>query len=146
MKRKSKVIKTVVGSKTMVEGNIASVESIRIDGTVKGSVKVEGLLVLSKSAKVQGDIVADDLMVGGVIFGDIQVKNKVEAFEKAQVYGDISARSLLIDENVIFQGKCNMNQDLHGKGKGKMEEIMGSIDDLKKEEDPDSEEPANKEN
>lgn len=112
MKKNSKVIKTFIGAKTVFDGDITAMESLRIDGTVKGNIKVEGQLVISKTAKIQGNVMADDIMIGGILFGNIHAKNKVEAFEKAQIYGDIQGRCLMMDEKVIFQGKCNLNEEL----------------------------------
>ncbi len=110
MKKVSKVIKTVVGDKTAVQGNIAATESIRIDGSIKGMIKTEGMLIISRSAKVTGDVYAQSIIIGGSIEGNLYIQDKVEAYEKAEIRGNISAKSLSIDENVIFEGNCSIKQ------------------------------------
>ncbi len=124
MKRTSKVVKTIIGSKSILEGNISSEESVSIEGLVKGNVKVMGTLVVAKSATITGDIQAENIVISGIVNGNIAVKNKVEAFDKAQIYGNISAKSLLIDESVIFQGNCNINQELVVKSKGQPKTVV----------------------
>ncbi len=110
MKKVSKVIKTVVGDQTAIQGNIAATESIRIDGNVKGMVKTEGMLIVSKTAKVIGDVYAQSIIIGGIIEGNLYIQDKVEAYAKAQIKGNISAKSLSIDEDVIFEGNCSINK------------------------------------
>ena len=36
---------------------------------------------------------------------------KVELKERAQLIGDLKARTLVIEEGVVFVGKCNVNPD-----------------------------------
>ncbi|MFI3176211.1 MAG: polymer-forming cytoskeletal protein [Eubacteriales bacterium] len=138
MKKASKVVKTIIGSKSVLEGNISSEESVSIEGLVKGNIRVIGTLVVAKSASITGDIQAENIVISGIVNGNIAVKNKVEAFDKAQIYGNISAKSLLVDENVIFQGNCNINQELIVKSKGQpktvaKEQVDPAVTELPKE-------------
>ena len=52
----SSVVNTV-GNGTVINGDIQSKSDIRIDGTLKGSVKTEGKLVVGSSGVVEGDLV-----------------------------------------------------------------------------------------
>src|SRR5262249_52430460 len=54
-------------------------------------------------AKVEGDVVAEELTVGGVIKGIIHA-NRVKLNSSAVVEGDIFYRSLSIEENARFEG------------------------------------------
>ena len=45
------------------------------------------------------------------VYGNLNVPEKVELTSTARVIGDITTNGLVIDEQAIFQGSCNMNQD-----------------------------------
>ncbi len=128
MKKVSKVIKTVVGNKTAIQGNIAATESIRIDGSIKGMIKTEGILIISRSAKVVGDVYAQSIIIGGSIEGNLFIQDKVEAYEKAEIRGNISAKSLSIDENVIFEGNCSIKQSTSENKEDSNNEIEETTD------------------
>lgn len=118
MKRKNDLnakVSTIVGNGCILDGSFTIAGSARIDGTINGDVKAEGLLILGEHSKINGDVSATSAIVGGEVLGNIKVLEKVEATEKAKIFGDIKTSILVIDENAIFQGKCNMNQEIPEK-------------------------------
>ncbi len=50
----------MVGSGTVITGDIKSKSDIRIDGILKGSVNTEGKLVVGSSGVVEGDVVCSN--------------------------------------------------------------------------------------
>lgn len=79
----------IIGENTIVEGKVVSKGSIRIDGTVKGDVEVEGKLLLSPTAKVSGDIYCVDAEICGFVEGTIKADGLVAMKETAKIKGDI---------------------------------------------------------
>lgn len=111
-------ITTLVGSDAELKGDFTSGGSVRVDGKITGNVTVEKTLILGVTGSITGDVKAENVMIGGEILGDITVSNKTELMETAKVVGDISTNLIVIDENAIFQGGCNMNRDIPDKRKG----------------------------
>lgn len=110
-------ITTLVGSDAELKGDFTSGGSVRIDGKITGNVTVEKTLILGVTGSITGDVKAENIMVGGEILGDVTITNKTELMETAKVVGDISTNLIVIDENAIFQGGCNMNRDISDKRK-----------------------------
>ena len=104
-------IATFIGADTKVEGTLITRSSVRIDGTVEGGVVADGTVVLSQTGQIIGNTVAENIVVAGVVEGNITVKDKTNIEPTGEVYGDISTSRILIDEQSVFQGKCNMNVD-----------------------------------
>lgn len=127
-------ISTFVGADTKIEGTLITHSSVRIDGTVVGGVVAEGTIVLSQSGQIDGNVIADNIVVAGVVDGNLTIKDKTNIEPTGEVYGDINTARILIDEQSVFQGKCNMNVDRtkSRKLKLKLREIPES--DLKAEE------------
>ncbi len=103
-------ITTLLGSDSQIDGDFNAMGSVRIDGTIDGNVTVEGALILGTSSTVNGNVTAASVIIGGEVLGNVSVQHKVELTGTARVMGDISTSVIVIDENAIFQGKCDMNQ------------------------------------
>lgn len=104
-------ISTIVGMDTVIEGDIKTDSSVRIEGELIGNVSTKGVVVLSQCGKIKGSVVAENIIVAGIVEGNLNIADKVNIEPTGEVYGDIITKSLLIDEESIFQGKCTMNRD-----------------------------------
>ena len=112
MKKKEIRITTLIGKGSVVQGGFSAPDSARIDGTVNGDVEIEGTLVLGTSAEINGNIRAEEVVAGGEVTGNITAPARVELSATAKVIGDVCTETIVIDEHAIFQGSCNMNQEL----------------------------------
>lgn len=110
-KKDSTVITTILGKGCVVTGDFTVDQSARIDGEIQGDVYVSGTLIMGAGARIDGNIEAGEAIIGGDVVGNILAQNKVELTVTAKVIGDITTSVIVIDENAIFQGRCDMNQD-----------------------------------
>lgn len=108
-------ISTLLGSKAVIEGGFTAEGSVRIDGVVNGNVTVTENLIIGATGIITGDIAAKAIVIGGEVIGDVEAPEKAELTATAKVLGDITTNVIVIDENAVFQGKCNMNQAVPDK-------------------------------
>lgn len=113
--KKTTVITTIIGKGAECNGDFSAEGSVRVDGVINGDVKVTGTLIIGTTGSINGDVEARSAVVGGEIIGDVTVADKTELTSTARLIGNISTVVIVIDENAIFQGSCNMNQDVSGK-------------------------------
>ncbi len=100
---------TIIGPGAVLEGPLTTKDSTRIDGTVKGNVTVSGALIVGQDGKVIGTISALNVYVAGEVTGNITApQGKIEISDTGKVNGDITCKGIIIDENAVFQGKCEM--------------------------------------
>lgn len=99
---------TLIGEKSVIVGDINVEETTRIDGQIKGNVKSNAKLYIGTKGKITGNVLTADIMISGEIVGDITSTGRVEIATTGKVVGDINAKILVIDENAVFNGKCNM--------------------------------------
>lgn len=104
-------ITTMVGADTCFEGKLVTKASVRINGTVKGDVRADGVVILTKTGRIEGTIEADSIIVAGVIEGNMSIRDKVNVEASGEIYGDVITKKFVIDEESIFQGNCIMNRD-----------------------------------
>ncbi|WMC93100.1 bactofilin family protein [Kineothrix sp. MB12-C1] len=109
-------ISSIVGADMIMEGNITAKETIRIEGTVKGDVSSEGIVIVSPTGTINGNVKGSSIMVAGTIKGDMNSGGRIEVSATGKIDGNIKTRSLIIDENAVFQGQCTMNtQDIESE-------------------------------
>lgn len=122
-------ITTMVGSDTVVEGLLKTKSSIRINGTVNGDVRADGIVILTKSGKIEGTIEAESIIVAGVVKGNMSIRDKVNVEATGEIYGEVITKKFVIDEESIFQGNCVMNRE------GKMIPVTPYITEEEKEKE-----------
>ncbi len=105
-------ISTLLGQGTEIVGDFNSEGSARVDGKVNGNVTVAGTLILGVGGVVNGDVSADTVMIGGEVVGNVNAPTRTELTSTGRVLGDITTSVIVIDEHAVFQGKCDMNQEV----------------------------------
>ncbi len=104
-------IGTIIGPGAVLGGPLSTSDSARIDGTINGDVTVTGALVLGQDAKITGNVSCLNAYVAGQITGNISAPTgKVEISDTGKVIGDVTCKGIVIDENAVFQGKCDMQE------------------------------------
>ena len=98
----------MVGNGTVINGDIQSKSDIRIDGTLKGSVKTEGKLVVGSSGVVEGDVVCSNADISGEIKAKITVSQLLALKSTSKLNGDIVTNKLSIEPGATFSGSCSM--------------------------------------
>ena len=109
-KEKQVKISTLIGKGSELVGDFSVKGSARIDGKITGNVTVAGTLLVGATGSINGNVSANAIVVGGEVLGDIAAPEKTELIATARVLGDITTKIIVIDENAVFQGKCDMNQ------------------------------------
>jgi cytoskeletal protein CcmA (bactofilin family) len=81
-------------------------ESMKIDGTVIGNIEIDGVILLSESGRVDGNISANSCNIAGRVSGNIACRYALKLAPTADVTGDILTTVLVVDDGAIFLGRC----------------------------------------
>jgi len=96
---------TVIGEGMSVEAiRMTGAESVRINGTYKGNLELEGSLVLGDSGVIHGDVEASYFLVAGEITGNIKCNTQLHYASTAKITGNVEAQSLIVDEGSQVSG------------------------------------------
>ena len=115
MKNKDTKITTIIGNGAECNGDFNAEGSVRIDGVINGNVTVTGVLIVGATGQINGDVTATSTVIGGEVYGNVNITEKTELISTARIIGNINTQLIVIDEHAIFQGNCNMNQDVNSK-------------------------------
>lgn len=99
----------LLGRGTHFEGKLHFEGRVRLDGSFKGEVEGDDILVVGEGALVRGTIrVGTCIVVGGEVEADIQAREAIELHAPAKVTGALHAPAIFIDRGVVFEGTCRM--------------------------------------
>ena len=100
-------LESFVGSNAQFKGEMNVKGTLRLDGAIEGCVNAD-CVILSETALVKGDIVAQKIIIGGSVEGNLRAKELVEIQSKGKVLGEIFTDKLSVAEGAEFNGKIQM--------------------------------------
>lgn len=99
---------TILTSSCHFEGKLYCKGASRIGGRIQGKVISEGLLIIEEEAKMNAEIVVDEVVVQGQVSGKLRATKRVELRETSRFQGEITSPALIIREGAHFDGRVTM--------------------------------------
>ncbi len=96
---------------TKIHGEVETKGDIRIDGTVVGTLNIQGKLVLGSSGKIEGEIRCKNAEVMGKIEGEIRVSELLSLKASSTLTGDIITNKISIEPGANISGTINMDKN-----------------------------------
>lgn len=115
-------IATVISDGCVIEGNISSKTSIRIDGVVHGNVRSDQGVIIGNSGQIAGHVSASEAIIFGAVKGNIQVQ-KIEIKNTGKITGDISTQAMEVEFGAVYNGKVNMTGAAESQHAPKREQV-----------------------
>jgi len=86
--------------------------NLKINGNFSGTLEIMGTLTVGSTAFVEAHITGENIVIAGKVRGDIVAKKMLVLLPTAVLTGNISTSKLNIVEGAIFQGKCQMMDNI----------------------------------
>ncbi len=106
---------SLIGLGMKVVGDCETDGTIRIEGTVEGSVRAGKAVVVGKDGVVSGDIATQDAVVSGTVIGTLVAESRLELQATCRIEGDVTARRMQLEEGAILNGTVHMGE-VRGRG------------------------------
>jgi cytoskeletal protein CcmA (bactofilin family) len=104
-------VDTHIGETTKLKGSINSKGGIRIDGELEGNVETKDILIIGTNGKLKAnECKAKNARIGGYFSGKMIIEGKVEMEKTAKFEGELYCKKLVVEEGVVFNGKCLMDE------------------------------------
>lgn len=108
-RRTDQVPFSIIASDMTVIGDLETNGVVRIEGRVRGTVRVGSQVLVAQGAVIEGDLHTHEAIVAGQIAGSIQARERVELQATAQVEGDIQTPKIAIIEGARVSGEVKMD-------------------------------------
>ncbi len=111
-KPKQTGIMAFVGEGSEIEGKytFTGAGTVLINGKFEGEISTTDALVLGEKAVIKATIRAKSVVIWGEMVGNVQARERVELRGPARVFGDLEAPVVVLEEGVLFEGRCRMVQ------------------------------------
>ena len=129
-------IKSIIGQDAVFEGTLEAKETTRVDGLIRGDVKIDTVLILGVTGKIVGNVNASSIMIGGTVEGDLVAGDKITIAATGKVTGNLHTKKLVVDENAIFRGQCFMGDQAPKKEEDSLKlqssDVLDNVKPIKK--------------
>jgi len=100
---------TIVGESTVIDGNIETKSTIRVDGTINGDVVSASGVIVSITGEVKGNIECPNnkVTINGALTGDVE-SEYITIGPKAVVEGKLKVKSISIEKGATINGSIDM--------------------------------------
>ena len=97
-----------IENSSKLTGDIVSEADFRIDGTLEGTIKTSGKVIVGKEGKVNGTIDCEAADIEGSIKGSLKVKTILFLKSTSNVEGDVTIGKLIVESGASFNANCSM--------------------------------------
>lgn len=100
---------SIIASDMTVIGDLETEGVVRIEGRVKGTVRIGGQVLVAAGAVIEGDLHTQEAVVAGQVSGAIMARERVELQATAVVSGDIHTPRIAVVEGARVSGEVKMD-------------------------------------
>ena len=101
---------SVVSAECYFQGTLNVQGSLRVDGTLEGTVDNARHVIVGDGGKIVGDVTAEIVVCGGEIEGNV-CASMLEVLGKSSIKGDIRAKKMVVEEGGRIDGRCTIGDE-----------------------------------
>ncbi|WP_422089742.1 bactofilin family protein [Tenacibaculum ovolyticum] len=100
--------RNIVGKNTQITGEIISEGDFRIDGTLEGTIKTNGRVIIGETGFIKGKVECTNADIEGKFSGELVVSNTLTVKTSANINGDVVIGKLSVEPGASFNATCSM--------------------------------------
>ena len=101
---------SIIGSGMRVVGDCVTEGTLRVEGSLLGTVYAGKAVVVGKEGMIRGQIRTNDAVIAGEVFGTLMAASRLELQPTSRVDGEIRARRLQLEEGAVLNGEIEMGE------------------------------------
>jgi cytoskeletal protein CcmA (bactofilin family) len=94
-----------------LEGHLRFVGTLVLNGKFRGELCSCDRLLVGESGRIEAEVQVGTAIVNGQITGNIVARERIELRSGARICGDIVTPILVLEEGVVFDGRCKMQSE-----------------------------------
>lgn len=98
-----------IAAGTLITGEVSGKGCFRIEGTLEGSLKTPGKVVISEGGLINGTLDCENADIEGTFKGKLFVKGTLTLRSQANIEGEVMAAKLAVEPGAVFNATCEMN-------------------------------------
>jgi len=98
------LVNSIIGAGSAVDGDIDVDGLLRIDGDLRGTLRVTGKVVIGATGRVEAPIRAKSAIIGGKVKGDVYVSERLRILAGGVVIGNVFAPRFEAEDGTVIHG------------------------------------------
>ena len=101
---------SIIGPGMKVIGDCITEGTVRVEGTVEGSIRAGKAVVVGKQGVVTGDVVTQDAVISGRVTGTLVAESRLELQASCRIDGEVRTRRMQLEEGAVLNGSVQMGE------------------------------------
>ena len=107
----SESVISIIGPGMTIVGDIQTDGTIRVEGSVEGSIKAGKAVVIGKQGLVTGNITTQDAVISGRVEGTLVAASRLELQATCKIDGEVHTRRMQLEEGAVLNGSVHMGSE-----------------------------------
>lgn len=107
---------SIIGPGMSIVGDCSTEGTVRVEGTVEGSISAGKAVVIGKQGVVKGDIKTQDAVISGRVEGTLVASSRLELQATCHIEGEVRTRRMQLEEGAVLNGSVQMGDTSVAKG------------------------------
>ncbi len=112
----------IIAQGTVFVGDITSKGAFRIDGTIQGTLKTPGKVVVGKSGAIKGTLEGVNADFEGKFSGKLKLTGTLSLKTSAHIEGEVEVGKLAVEPGATFNAVCSMKGAVKELNKGEQQQ------------------------
>ena len=112
----------LIAQGTTIVGDITSKGAFRIDGTLQGTLKTPGKVVVGKSGVINGTLEGANADFEGKFSGKLKLSGTLSLKSSAHIEGEVEVGKLAVEPGATFNAVCSMKGAIKELNKGEQQQ------------------------
>ncbi len=101
-------INAFLGAATVYTGKLSFQGAVRIDGMFSGEIVSEGVLIVGKDARIEGQVNVGEFILSGNFSGELRATHRVTVHRSGVFSGALWAPAMVLEEGARLEGEIHM--------------------------------------
>ena len=102
---------SLIGPGMTIVGDCETDGTVRVEGSVEGSIRAGKAVVVGKQGVVTGDIATQDAVISGRVEGTLIAASRLELQATCHIEGEVHTRRMQLEEGAVLNGTVHMGAD-----------------------------------
>jgi cytoskeletal protein CcmA (bactofilin family) len=108
------LVNSIIGAGSSVDGDIDVDGLLRVDGDLRGTLRVTGKVVVGAAGRIEAPIRAKSAIIGGTVKGDVYVSERLRILAGGVIIGNVFAPRLEAEDGTVVHGDVAVTGRLAG--------------------------------
>lgn len=101
---------SIIAPGMQVVGDCETEGTLRVEGSVEGSIRAGKAVAVGEAGRVIGDITTQDAVISGRVVGNLVIGSRLELQGASYVEGEVHARRIQVEEGAVLNGSVNIDK------------------------------------